>query len=264
MFKYLLAGLLLFPIGAESQTKKSDIDRAKLAAMGFSPMPVGSIVQSLLTEAQFQGENGVGWVLMTGQAIAGSKLCTKHSLCSLPDARGQFLRTAGGSAAALRALQGQATAKNGLSNSASAVTGTTNIGHNHGASSVSGTTNIAHGHSASSDLNGGHSHSITDGGLFFATNAGVRYASAATAGELDYTLAGAALGVSTAPNHNHTINVNSLGTTNVSLASGSAAGQSLGTTNVSLASGSAAAQTISGDTETRPVNLTVNTFIKIN
>ena len=37
-------------------------------------MPVGSIIQSIMTEAEFQAEAGTSWILMDGRSIVGSKL----------------------------------------------------------------------------------------------------------------------------------------------------------------------------------------------
>ena len=58
---------------------------------------VGTIKKSMLTEVEFQAENGSNWVLMAGQDITGSDLAVLKvgnaiDPYSLPDARGQFLR----------------------------------------------------------------------------------------------------------------------------------------------------------------------------
>ena len=64
-----------------------------LSSINKSDMnPVGMIVQSILTEAQFQALNGTGWVLMDGRNIAGSQYATITGTSALPDARGMFLR----------------------------------------------------------------------------------------------------------------------------------------------------------------------------
>lgn len=54
--------------------------------------PVGMIVHSLLTEAQFQALNGIGWVLADGRSITGSKYAEITGATTIPDMRGQFLR----------------------------------------------------------------------------------------------------------------------------------------------------------------------------
>jgi len=57
--------------------------------------PVGMIVQSMLTEAQFQVLNGTNWILADGRSVAGSAYATVTGNANVPDARGLFLRAAG-------------------------------------------------------------------------------------------------------------------------------------------------------------------------
>lgn len=54
--------------------------------------PVGMIISSLLTEAQFQALNGTSWVLADGRNITGSLYSTITSATLIPDLRGQTLR----------------------------------------------------------------------------------------------------------------------------------------------------------------------------
>jgi hypothetical protein len=54
--------------------------------------PVGMIVQSMLTEAQFQALNGTSWVLMDGRSVTGSTYSTVTGSNTIPDARGMVLR----------------------------------------------------------------------------------------------------------------------------------------------------------------------------
>ena len=75
---------------------------------------VGSIQQSILTEAQFQAQIGTDWVAMKGQAVAGSAICVTYSICTLPDARNRFLRNSDAADTNLRGLVTDTTAKNGL------------------------------------------------------------------------------------------------------------------------------------------------------
>lgn len=180
---------------------------ANLSEFQQGQWAVGSIQQSLLTEAQFQTEMGTEWVLMDGQSIAGSKLASIIG-DNLPDAttNGAFLRCEGGNAQSLAAtiagtVQAEATAKNGLANSASSVSGTALSAGNH-----THTVNTVKGTAGSTSNRG----VVTEGGgdLLNATN--------------------------TTGAHTHSL------------------------------SGTAAAQTITGDIETRPVNITVNYFVKIN
>lgn len=50
--------------------------------------PLGTITQSILTEAQFQALKGTKWVRMSGQSIAGSDLDTLTGITTLPDMTG--------------------------------------------------------------------------------------------------------------------------------------------------------------------------------
>lgn len=85
--------------------------------------PVGIIVHSMLSEAQFQAINGLNWVLADGRSVAGSLYATLTGNSTVPDVRGLFLRAAGTNnsslngkvpSATLGASQGDATAKNGI------------------------------------------------------------------------------------------------------------------------------------------------------
>lgn len=57
--------------------------------------PVGMIVHSMLTEAQFQAINGTNWVLADGRDVTGSAYAQITLNTTAPDARGLFLRSAG-------------------------------------------------------------------------------------------------------------------------------------------------------------------------
>jgi hypothetical protein len=60
--------------------------------------PVGTIVQSLLTEQQFaaaMGSEAANWVLMDGRSIAGTELARITGKGTVDDYRGTFLRMAG-------------------------------------------------------------------------------------------------------------------------------------------------------------------------
>lgn len=54
--------------------------------------PVGMIVSSMLTEAQYQALNGTGWVLADGRNVAGSTYASITGNTVVPDLRGQVLR----------------------------------------------------------------------------------------------------------------------------------------------------------------------------
>ena len=57
-----------------------------------NPFPVGTVIQSMLSLAQFQGLMGVGWVLMNGQSCTGSTYASITGATTVPDARGTVLR----------------------------------------------------------------------------------------------------------------------------------------------------------------------------
>lgn len=54
--------------------------------------PVGSAVAAMLTEAQFQAQNGTGWVLADGRSVTGSAYATITGNSNIPDWRGVYLR----------------------------------------------------------------------------------------------------------------------------------------------------------------------------
>lgn len=192
-------------------------------------MPVGSIVQSILTLIQFQAQVGVDWVLMDGGSIVGSELATITGWTTVPDASGKFLRTAGSAGAgmtaeALAVRQEQATAKNSLEltgNVTASLSG--NVSHNLGVAGAS---------LGVPETNGGAGPATNPGAYLMVPG---------------YSNTGPAnTGWSGSINHGHSLS----------------GGVDKGTLAASASNGNLAVGP--GATETRPVNLTVNTFIKIN
>jgi hypothetical protein len=55
-------------------------------------LPVGMVIQSMLTEAQFQELNGPGWILADGRSVVGSVYASVTGNTTIPDARGLVLR----------------------------------------------------------------------------------------------------------------------------------------------------------------------------
>ena len=87
------------PIQIEATRSGSSVSRALFAKFGGdinylleSILPVGSFMESMLSEAQFQGQTSTGWVLADGRACAGSAYATLTGNATVPDARGIFLR----------------------------------------------------------------------------------------------------------------------------------------------------------------------------
>jgi microcystin-dependent protein len=58
----------------------------------YDDTPVGTVIASLLTEAQFQAQRGKNWVLADGRNVAGTKFAELFGSSTLPDLRGRFLR----------------------------------------------------------------------------------------------------------------------------------------------------------------------------
>ncbi len=192
---------------------------ASFANIGGDAIGVGTVMQSILSLAQFQSEMGTNWVLMDGADVTGSALATLTGNNTLPDATGRFLRSAGGSAAALAVQQTQATAKNGLGlswYSTNIYTNTTGSHWHYGVSaSVGSGTIVDSGYLAREWTGGGDVRNYT---LVKGNNTPTRGKS------------------NSSGNHNHYFNKNNMNSN----------------------------QSWSSDSETRPLNLTVNTFIKIN
>lgn len=82
MKKYLLSLLVIPTIILASITFQSR----------SSSVPVGSVIHSLLTEAQFQATMGSGWVLADGRNVSGSAYQSITGNATIPDMRGRFLR----------------------------------------------------------------------------------------------------------------------------------------------------------------------------
>lgn len=79
-------------------------------------LPVGSIIQSFLSEREFTSSalSGTEWVLCDGRSCKGSKYDMEGHGQVVPDCRGRFLRTFGKNSAPVGTAQAQATAMNGL------------------------------------------------------------------------------------------------------------------------------------------------------
>lgn len=200
---------------------------------------------------------------------------------------------------------GQTQGTSNISLAAGSVTGTINIAHTHGSSSVTGTTNIAHNHNntgVSGSVDVGHSH----GGSAVSGNTGddvhqyghpaVGDGGGANTAIPDYLASAGERDRFSNRQHSHTVSLTAVGQTlattfrsltsglasptlassDISLASGSAAGQLQGATATALDSGAIGASTtniahthgastlaVTGDSETRPINIALNAIIKV-
>ncbi|MFZ9260931.1 MAG: phage tail protein, partial [Limnohabitans sp.] len=141
---------------------------------------VGSIVQSLLSEAQFMaaaGHDAVNWVLADGRSVAGSRYAQITGSATVPDLRGAFFRAAGQNS----------------NNQANWNGGTVGSSHDD-------TTRMPRTAFTTATA-GSHSHGLTNGASYVKTSGGGH--------DLQPGASGAAEGTSTFStdgNHTHTIN----------------------------------------------------------
>lgn len=96
---------ILFCLGFTIFATVSIGDKITAKRFNESTFGVGDIKTSLLTEVQFQAQFGTCWVSMIGQDVSGSDYTSITGNNSLPDVRGRFARTIGGSAPALGQTQ---------------------------------------------------------------------------------------------------------------------------------------------------------------
>ena len=101
--KYLL---LILAFSFSSFAMVSGGDRITAKKFKESTLSIGTIQQSLLTETEFQSQQGDCWVRMRGQDISSSDLAVKTNgrLSSLPNTSNRFLRDTG---SGLGAMQNQ-------------------------------------------------------------------------------------------------------------------------------------------------------------
>lgn len=57
-----------------------------------SILPVGTIIHSMLSTAQFSSQYGDNWVLADGRSVTGSVYASVTGSSTIPDLRGRFLR----------------------------------------------------------------------------------------------------------------------------------------------------------------------------
>lgn len=212
-----LLGISSVGLSQTTDQRTTAVQAAKIQRLEQSSFMVGSVQVSILNQEQFQTLMGsADWVLMDGRSIKGTRLAKLTGMENLPDASGRFFRMAGGNAASLGAVQGQATALNGLSNAKLPI-------------EVSGPKNqFNHNHEAYSKFYAGLGpRTLAPGGSSFF-----------------FPLQG-------------TDNLNQAA--KVTVISTDFSGQSFratGTADLGRVQG--------GDVETRPINLSVNYFIKVN
>ena len=211
-------------------------------------LAVGSIQQSLLSEAQFQAVMGsTNWVLANGQGVSGSQYNAITGFTNVPDFRGCFIRMTGGEAALLGVKQDASIGSGDIS--ANVDVGGTSV-------DVGGLSVTASG--SKTQFNGGPTtkanYSATMN-IKYQTRKGSTSGTANTMYLVGNDMAyNGQTQLSTTNSHSH----NSMNWTGTFSASGTTP-----STNRNTATETRAATVIAGE-ETRPVNIAVNYFIKIN
>ena len=207
---------------------KTQVDTLKTKPI-TSALPIGTVIQSFLTSESFQSEYGDGWMLCDGSSCEGTAYAKLSKRQTLPDLRGKFLRTTGGKAANLGLAQDQATAVNGLVNSASNVSQgrmNTTVKLEKAEKTGVATEDIA---------------AFVDGKPFWVNFYGGRNEALADGrGVSPQAIGWKNLG------HSHTVPAQVV------------------SFEANISDQSAEAQTMTGDPETRPENVSVNTFIRVD
>jgi len=91
-----LQGVTVAMRGELTKLQQDDLPKlkAEVAAIKAEPSPIGTVISSLLTEAEISGMTGV-WVLCDGRNVAGTAYAALTKRNTVPDLRGSFLRGAG-------------------------------------------------------------------------------------------------------------------------------------------------------------------------
>ena len=236
----------------ENLEKLVSLQQAQIQKMKGESFGVGSIQQSVLSESSFQAQMGSSWVLMDGGSCSGStfsRMTGTLENCKLPDARGRFLRSSGSAgqgiaSAPLGEQQNQGTAKNGLSLSWASNNGTGQTNKNQWNSHQN-----EHDHGGwTGYFDASHNHGITG------------YYDAAVRDSHQINMHSRAGGVYARKTHTHTAKLNH----RHSISGDKATWQSANATTYINKNQWNSGQSWGGDSETRPANVTVNTFIEIN
>lgn len=87
------------PIQVEATRTTSPVSESLAQTMGSSInfcliniLPVGSVVESMLSEAQFQTESGTNWILADGRSVVGSRYEFLTGSSTVVDLRGRYPR----------------------------------------------------------------------------------------------------------------------------------------------------------------------------
>lgn len=193
------------------------------------PFPVGTVLDSLLTEAQFQALMGTTWILMDSRSVAGSMYAAITGASTMADARGVFRRTKNNG-------RGDAYADPGGERALGNVQGHAFQTHTH----------VQNSHTHSQDAHGHYSAS-----MYPAADAGKSYTTVYGSKTRD----GAAV-------QRTALTASSFAGISAYSEPTTATNQPFTATNQNQSATGAASEPTTA--ETRPVNITVNTFVKIN
>ena len=210
--------------------KVSDLNTKPIS----TALPIGSIIQSFLDKDSFQSLYGANWAPCNGQEFEGPELKELTGWKILPDLSGKFLRSAGGSAGEIGVEQAGKTAVNGLFNTKSTVTSGSVTSKVRFSGKYTGYEDYAHSNDSVA--------AFVDKPMYWVNLYGRR----------ENALSAAGSGVSPQQigyldlEHTHYLSSQN------------------STVDTKISGQEAAAQPLDGDEETRPVNVAVNTFIRIN
>ena len=201
---------------------------------------VGSVKKSMLAPDAFALLNGNDWVQMNGADATGSIYEALTGNATVPDASGVFIRSVGGNAGAVGQIQEDATKQNGLLvswSSANVTTGTKTVSWASANASTSSSSNWHYDASYANKTDYVNGTGTSTNGRRGAWNNSVTQTAANK-----YTTVGGSMTVnknqmnSHQTAHSHTFNKNALNS----------------------------GQSWSGDAETRPINMSLYFYMKIN
>ncbi len=218
----------------------------------MSDLAIGSIQQSLLTEAQFQAVMGTtDWVLANGQGVSGSQYNLITGNANVPNLKGCYIRMAGGNSGGVGQVQEESVDVSNLS--ASTQIGGTTV-------SIGGTSVTTSGNSNQLNNKGGLKTASVSAG--FSIKYSRMYTKQLTGtGWTFKPIGNTSLSYTTttfevnAPYHSHTLNLN-----------GNFTMSGTTTTDTRTTSVETRSASITGDSsiKTEPTHLLLNYFIKIN
>ena len=203
---------------------------------------VGDVKESMLDPTSFIALNGDSWVPLDGTDVTGSMYETITGNATVPDASGAFIRSVGGAADSVGVLQSDATAQNGLTVAWGSANVTTNTSTVSWSSANASTSSTSHYHRIfDNNQNGSVNNPRTNtNGSEYMDKCVASSGTQPNAGKTNTTGGGLTVNKnqwnSNQTAHSHTFNKNVLNT----------------------------GQSWTGDAETRPVNIALYYYIKVN